>query len=284
MSEANIIIDNLIHNGILRSYELNDDEEALLKIINEFKVNGWNDSISYHFSTIDYPFIDYSTQYGHVIDKERMEKYYIQENEMPRYKSYTSTETVKGNSPYETCFSDEGSTKDNVMGILSFALGKLYENNSQKLRTPTFRKVLPSGGARHPTEAYLIASSNIKNLAPGVYHYNSNDYMLSNLNVPCNDNKIEELFFSYQGYIGFKPSASIILTSVFERNMFRYREPRTFRSIYIDAGHILTVMNSLAKKLHITHKYQHNYNQKAIENFLNLSPFEEGVMAIIHLR
>ncbi|HJD61662.1 MAG TPA: hypothetical protein LFV90_05940 [Rickettsia endosymbiont of Columbicola hoogstraali] len=55
--------------------------------------------------------------------------------------------------------------------------------------------------------------------------------------------------------------------------MFRYREPRTFRSIYIDVVHVLSAITHIATRLNFACKYQYNFNQKAIEKFLQISPF-----------
>ncbi|HJD62108.1 MAG TPA: hypothetical protein LFW14_00640 [Rickettsia endosymbiont of Degeeriella rufa] len=66
--------------------------------------------------------------------------------------------------------------------------------------------------------------------------------------------------------------------------MFRYRESRTFRSIYIDVGHVLSAITHIATRLNFACKYQYNFNQKAIEKFLQISPFEEGIIVVLHLQ
>lgn len=43
------------------------------------------------------------------------------------------------------------------------------------------------------------------------------------------------------------PRAVFVLTTHFQRNMYRYREPRTFRTLYLDAGHLGGLIESLCE-------------------------------------
>ncbi|HJD61663.1 MAG TPA: hypothetical protein LFV90_05945 [Rickettsia endosymbiont of Columbicola hoogstraali] len=95
---------------------------------------------------------------GHYLDQQRMQKYYLKEKEISRYKEYLNTSKVKGNAPYIASFRDINLTQKTLLEILSFVLGKLYEVESIKVQTPVFKKTVPSGGSRHPTEAYLAIS------------------------------------------------------------------------------------------------------------------------------
>ncbi|HJD62109.1 MAG TPA: hypothetical protein LFW14_00645 [Rickettsia endosymbiont of Degeeriella rufa] len=118
------------------SFKLSDDKEELLQKINNLKLMGWDNSLAYHFSTLDYPFIDYSTMEGHYLDQQRMQKYYLKEKEISRYKEYLNTSEVKGNAPYIASFRDINLTQKTLLEILSFVLGKLYEVESIKVQTP----------------------------------------------------------------------------------------------------------------------------------------------------
>jgi hypothetical protein len=76
---------------------------------------------------------------------------------------------------------------------------------------------------------------------------------------------------------------AIVLTSVFERNMYRYREPRTFRTIHMDVGHILATIEMLSQEFRIKTRIHLNFNEDAILQQIGTSMLEEGVMAIVTL-
>jgi len=81
----------------------------------------------------------------------------------------------------------------------------------------------------------------------------------------------------------FKIKAVVILTSVFERNMFRYREPRTFRTIFLDAGHVAATVEIASRSLGINAYVQHGINDAWVENLLGLDSLREGVILGIAL-
>jgi len=76
----------------------------------------------------------------------------------------------------------------------------------------------------------------------------------------------------------FEPAAVVILTSVFERNMFRYREPRTFRTILLDIGHVVFTLELACAALGLQFYPQHGVDDLAVERLLGLEGLDEGVM------
>ena len=185
------------------------------------------------FLTYDFEYYDYKLD-GHDIDDRTMKDYYRKEADNKRFKTVSSPlEIVSLESFIES--KEKISKKDNVKlgNIITFLFGKSKENPNKK--NGTFRKISPSGGARHPSEHYLIVF-NDPELSSGVYHYNwgLNELHLINKNLPENETN---------------ESCRVVITSMHERNRYRYREPRTFRTLFIDVGHVIGNVEIISKYL-----------------------------------
>jgi hypothetical protein len=81
----------------------------------------------------------------------------------------------------------------------------------------------------------------------------------------------------------FEPEAVLVITSVFTRNMYRYREPRTFRTVFLDAGHLIATADATAGSLGISTFFHHAVNDREVERELGISYLTEGVLAAIAL-
>jgi len=95
-------------------------------------------------------------------------------------------------------------------------------------------KPTPSGGARNPFEAYVVARS-VEGLAPGVYHYAGIDHSLGLVRpgpVPPLDGLLGgQAWFAAAGAIVF-------LVADFKRCWWKYPHPTGFRVVLLEAGHI----------------------------------------------
>lgn len=81
----------------------------------------------------------------------------------------------------------------------------------------------------------------------------------------------------------FAPAAIIGIFTVFERNMYRYREPRTYRSVHLDAGHILGTVELLSRELGFRHFVQYGADEMAWLRCLGLDPLTCGFQASVAL-
>jgi SagB-type dehydrogenase family enzyme len=158
--------------------------------------------------------------------------------------------------------------------LLAITFGKQEEVNCPWSPVPLMRRTSPSGGSRHPTEGYLLAYE-VPGLQAGWYHIQSDPCELVFINMLNKEAHV----------ISCDKQAScigmIILTSQFKRTMYRYREPRAFRVPHMDAGHMLTTIELLAKELDIpTHCYLH-FDEPCILHNLHASALDEGVMAVV---
>jgi SagB-type dehydrogenase family enzyme len=92
----------------------------------------------------------------------------------------------------------------------------------------------PSGGARNPYEAYVIAR-NVTGLSPGFYHYSAIDHSLGCIS--------EHLAAPLSNFVGEQDWADnmaciVVLAAFFERTMWKYDDPNAYRVVLIEAGHI----------------------------------------------
>ena len=114
-------------------------------------------------------------------------------------------------------------------------------------------KTSPSGGIKHPSECYMITTDSLKmdQLNKNtVYHYSVSSHSLMEMEVLSNIdfNKICPLIKNNSNDY----SLIIIISNIFERSMYRYRESRSFKPVNIDVGHLLSsasfdYVNSLLK-------------------------------------
>lgn len=95
-------------------------------------------------------------------------------------------------------------------------------------------KTSPSSGARQPLEAYLLAVA-VADLAPGLYHYRPDDHSLERVRRGASPASIARYIPSQPWYQG--AAALFIITAVFARTQWRYRFPRAYRSVLLEAGH-----------------------------------------------
>jgi len=96
-------------------------------------------------------------------------------------------------------------------------------------------KTSPSSGARHPIEAYLLAL-NVEGLKRGVYHYASDTHELEWLTALPGKSSLRSLTPA-QDWCS-EAAAMVFMTAVFGRAQWKYRFPRAYRTVLLDAGHL----------------------------------------------
>jgi SagB-type dehydrogenase family enzyme len=107
-----------------------------------------------------------------------------------------------------------------------------------RLRWPGLGKLIlktsPSGGARHPIEAYCWALG-VTGLPPGVYHYRGDAHCLERLHKGAQSARVVELC-ARQEWVG-DCAALFVMTGVLRRVMWRYHFSRAYRTVLLEAGH-----------------------------------------------
>lgn len=155
-----------------------------------------------------------------------------------------------------------------------------YQNRLQ-LTAPQTRKTSPSGGGRHPTEGYVVVLD-VEGYRPGVYHFCVENNSLDYIGEAPERSEAENLFTGARR-APFQARAYVVLTSMFERNMYRYREPRTFRTVWMDAGHMVATIEFTCFARGIPCFPQYALQDSQVETLLGVDGLQEGTVCAIAL-
>lgn len=287
----------LVMLGLLCEEErlLRDERIAsLIKVKSEWSAFGWAEAAEHHLATWDFPFLDLQDNEGRLADAT-MRSYGEAEPDLNRTKTYASAERIGLPPPSIGLDSDPGSAPtvwhgertelitdvDCLAAIASLAFGATRKLKPSWNGADLILRTSPSGGARHPTEGYVIAIS-VEGLGQGWYHVAVDPPALERLTVGRVD-ELDKAFPSLLEETPFEVKAIFVLTTVFERNMYRYREPRTFRSVHMDAGHLCATIEILAEALDRQTYVRYSCNEELIEARLGLDRYSEGFQLCIGL-
>ena len=96
-------------------------------------------------------------------------------------------------------------------------------------------KASPSAGARHPIEVYVVVN-NVEGLERGLYHYSVMDDSLELLK----GGDFRERCVEYcAGQDWVRPASAVFfMTAVVARTQWKYRDPRAYRALLLDTGHL----------------------------------------------
>jgi SagB-type dehydrogenase family enzyme len=118
-------------------------------------------------------------------------------------------------------------------------------------------KTSPSGGARHPIEAYVLARR-VRGLSPGLYHYDPDGHGLQRLIRGSEASRMRR-YLPGQPWYG-SASLLVLMTAVFARSQWQYPYPRSYRAVLLEAGHLCQTFCLVA-------------------TWLGLAPFETDALA-----
>lgn len=270
--------------------QYNPEHNWANEMIQSWSRYGWRNAVLYHILTYDYPFLDYKED-GREMDITTMKLYSEQEKDLNRGKKYSTTvQEIKIDPPakivkqldqafrynYMKCKNATGIEDIKTIMGLTFGVLRKRKVSLNGDRADLVRKISPSGGSRHPSEGYLFSLS-VEGLSKGIYHYSS---LSSTLDFIGELPSEEELMKMFPGpyRAPFKPEGFIVITSLFERNMYRYREPRTFRTIFMDVGHIVENINYICKYLGINSFQHQGIEDQLVEKSLKINYLNEGAI------
>jgi SagB-type dehydrogenase family enzyme len=173
-------------------------------------------------------------------------------------------------------FSNQKLTIEAISQLLSLVWGA-----TGYLHSPVFGKLLhktsPSGGARHPAEVYLMALR-IKGLKQGLYHYHPGRHQLVLITTNAAPAKAWR-YCAYQGYV--KDAAALFLmTAVFPRAWWKYRHPRAYRVVLLDAGHLCQTFCLVATWLGLAPFCTAALKDTLIETDLGIDGISESILYV----
>ena len=203
----------------------------------------------FHFSLLDREYVDLDYN-----DKFQAEKSQHTPSP-PLYVTNQDLETVELNAlksgPVVDTMKKRRTERDYVEGVTTldtvsdmFFCGLGVTDKTENSVGDLPLKMTPSGGARNPFEAYLIAK-NVDGLTPGVYHYSATEHNLGFVSSLPNE-QLSSLVAN-QDWIDDK-NALIVLVAYMERSMWKYEDPNIYRAIMIEAGHIAQNMMLIATR------------------------------------
>jgi SagB-type dehydrogenase family enzyme len=289
-----LIVEQLVAEGLLTP---DGDDSRLEETERRWRDAGWQAAFDHHLLTYDYPYLNYSESEAPAIDKSIMEKFAAESFDVNRYKEYAGSLTVPVvqtaealeclTRPFGEAWDRRNASEslpvatcDKLTTMISSSFGQLRSRRirSSVPRAPLVRKTSPSGGSRHPVECYVLARK-VLGLAPGTYHFAVRTSELERIgDLPGED----ELRPILQGLwrAPFDPAAFVVVTGLWERNMYRYREPRTFRTVFMDAGHAAATMELCGQALDLPVFWQHGVDDIAVHGLLGLQKegLDEGVL------
>lgn len=251
---------------------------------------GWIDAFRYVAATRDLNFLDYANPSHVEIDAERMAGYERLGERPSVYKRYPGCPVV----PLERDFTAldgvdfaavivddlaEAPAQANPLSmsqvsvLLLFTLGQTgtitLPNQGDLLL-----KAVPSGGARHPVEGYLL-TLDTETIQPGSYHYAVDQHALELVQGPPSHGELLTLVPEIGSGPAFQPKAVLVFAAKLERPMWRYRDDsRSFRVVLHDVGHIIEQVKLVARAVGLVAYVTSRVSDQALTNWLGLDSDE----------
>jgi putative peptide maturation dehydrogenase len=141
------------------------------------------------------------------------------------------------------------------------------------------KKTSPSGGALHPTEAYLIVQR-VEGVEPGLYHYHAVEHALEPLPGPEDLSAFARLAVAGQHWFADAP-VLVVLAPRFARNFWKYRNhAKAYRVTILDIGHLSQTLYLSATELGLGAFITAAINEVDIEQAFGLTGYVDGPLAV----
>jgi len=274
--ERNIIVPASDNKSRLRSERSPD-------LVEKWSEFGWAAAANYHRYCYDFPFHE-NDEDGLLGTRTAMEAYSAIVPDCDRFKvTNDSSDVVALVNPYDVDF-DEILLNDNysanVHALLSLSFGVVKKIPCPWKGEPLCFRTSPSGGARHPTEGYYISLDQAR-CESRWFHIQVEPLCLARLCAPADISILHKLFPRHLSEAPFLAKSLIVLTSVWTRNMYRYREPRTFRSVHMDIGHMAATIEAIASRLNLSTYAHYGFLESDLAEFLGIDMIFESPQMVI---
>jgi SagB-type dehydrogenase family enzyme len=159
--------------------------------------------------------------------------------------------------------------------LMGYACGKTGELDFGRLGTHLL-KTSPSGGARHPIEAYVAVFS-VQSMTPGLYHYDVEHHGMRLLREGRFGDEVYHLCHRQKGMRGV--SAVVFFTARWMRHIWKYRYARSYRMVHFDCAHMVQSFLIAATDLGFDSFLTPALRDSEAEEFLGIDdPFAESVL------
>jgi SagB-type dehydrogenase family enzyme len=291
------LVSQLESIGLILDTERIDRDPALrwlTELRSRWSPRGWHESLEYHALSFDYPCHDYTDGLGLLADRERMVGYQSQEPDIDRLKlDYADRPGISLPEPEPTALAGTAEqlwvhhraptslTASHLRTVVSLGFGITGVIRPKTNSAPLIRRSSPSGGGRNPSEGYLVVLD-VEGIDCGWYHITMEPFSLRRLDEgPRSRADLEVIFPDTLKRFPYRCRALLVVTCVFERNMYRYREPRTYRTVHMDAGHIASAVRLAARSLGLVAGIYYCDAATRFEQALGLDGMREGYMLTV---
>ncbi|PWU17932.1 MAG: hypothetical protein C5B49_08045 [Bdellovibrio sp.] len=245
----------------------------------------WKEAIGYHLATRDYPFLDMGIKNAAIVDNEIMKRYECERQTPDVYQDFSTGKGLQLRYIEDILNAEEAIEKSlgvqALTLILDVAFGergkyeRTYHEDINYLEMAKLLKAVPSGGGRHPAEGFVLARS-VSGLADGLYHYSVRIHALERLD---DGRELASLLTTAQS----GPQLFILIAPVLERAMWRYREPRSWRAVAVDMGHVIGATIGMASFCGLRARAITNYDSVGCAKAINISFEEQPVLAVVQI-
>lgn len=135
-------------------------------------------------------------------------------------------------------------------------------------------KTAPSGGACHPIEVY-VAARRVRGLSRGVYRYDPEGHQLIRVRRGLADGALGTLL-QQPWFAGC--GVACFMTAVWERTQWKYRFPRAYRTVLLEAGHFAQTFCLAATWLGLAPFCTAAFDDAAIEALVGVDGVSEGLV------
>lgn len=257
---------------------------------------GWAEAFAYHAAADAVRRVDYTTQDGQRHDVAAMRKYVAESPAPPVYMPSASEEVFPLGPPrtelgaYTAELLADGSPSaragralsgEELSTLLWYGFGR---TGTKKLPVTGehLLKTSPSGGSRHPTEAYLVVL-NSPDVPLGIHHYSVRDHALEFITGDVERAWVDRNVIGKPEWTACAPTAVLILTSRVELNMYRYRENYSYRPVHHDVGHLVETTSLVARAIGCRTFSGYSVDERAVASKLGNARLLNPAMAFILL-
>ncbi|MFJ9574829.1 hypothetical protein ACIRQF_00380 [Streptomyces sp. NPDC101191] len=255
----------------------------------EWAAHGWGEAFRYHRHTRQLPVVDWSDDEAVRLDVGLMRGYLAEGEPPPPYLDREALERVPAPPPTAhgrvraftdtlTGPADTPLDGDDLSTVLALTFGATGHR-----RLPVtgahLTKTSPSGGSRHPLEAFVALLRPVGDLKPGLFHWSVRANALDRLTTGSYEEEIRRHVILLPDRPRFDPVAVVVLAAVCERGMYRYRESRSYRVLYLDAGHLLQTFAYTASALGRPSYRGYTLHEEHVGTLFGLEPLRQLPLA-----
>jgi SagB-type dehydrogenase family enzyme len=131
----------------------------------------------------------------------------------------------------------------------------------------------------YPLEIYVHAAR-VDGLAPGLYHYDPEDFSLDVLRRGDATEQIAQ--FMVQSDLSRQAAATVFVTAVFIRTVFKYGD-RGYRFALLEAGHLAQNMILTWEEVGLAGVTIGGYLDRQADHHLSLDGLNESVVYVLHV-